>query len=233
MAYRSQGTSNADLIERMAKYGLIQNEDVKKAMLATDRGKYVIRTRDGKIPMSAYQDSPQPIGYYATISAPHMHAMCLELLKDRLKPGAHALDVGSGSGYLVACMARMTGPTGKIYGIEHIPELVEFSTKNVESDDASLLKDGVITIKQGDGRLGYVEGAPFDAIHVGAAADQIPPALLQQLKVGGLLVIPVGVHEQQLDIIEKTSETECVRRKITDVRYVPLTSQDQQLNPTY
>eukprot|EP00494_Astrolonche_serrata_P017373 UN17556 len=86
-----------------------------------------------------YIDSPMPIGYNATISAPHMHATCLELLKDHLQPGMHALDVGSGSGYLTACFAMMVGPEGRAVGIEHIPELIAASTENVERSAAAAL----------------------------------------------------------------------------------------------
>ena len=92
-----------------------------------------------------------------------MHAMCLELLKDHLKPGMKALDVGSGSGYLVACMARMVGNEGKIIAIEHIPELVTFSKQNIKDDDEKLFE--IINIKQGDGRLGDKDNAPFNCIH--------------------------------------------------------------------
>lgn len=75
--------------------------------------------------VSVYDDTPQCIGYNATISAPHMHAYCLEQLQDLLVPNAHVLDVGSGSGYLLAAFYEMTDKQGKIYGIEHIPELVD------------------------------------------------------------------------------------------------------------
>merc|ERR1719369_2212272 len=80
-------------------------------MVRVDRGNYVST--------NPYMDSPQSIGYKVTISAPHMHAYALELLKDHLVEGAHALDVGSGSGYLTACMGYLVGETGKVVGIDH------------------------------------------------------------------------------------------------------------------
>lgn len=105
-------------------------------MKATDRGLYV------RHPEVAYVDSPSPIGWMQTISAPHMHGTALELLKDHLKPGNIALDVGSGSGYLSAVMSRMVAPMigdaeghdGLVIGIDVIPELVEQSKRNVELD---------------------------------------------------------------------------------------------------
>ena len=92
-------------------------------MTNTDRRHYC--------PHNPYQDSPQSIGYAATISAPHMHAHALEQLKDHLFPGAQVLDVGSGSGYLTTCMAHMVGPTGCVVGIDHMKELVDMSQKNL------------------------------------------------------------------------------------------------------
>ena len=76
-------------------------------------------------------DSPMSIGYNATISAPHMHAMCLQLLEKNLQPGMHALDVGSGTGYLTACFGMMVRPEGRAVGVEHIPELVSSSIENI------------------------------------------------------------------------------------------------------
>lgn len=102
------------------------------------------------------------------------HAYALEILKDKLGPGMKALDIGSGSGYLTVCMAYMLGPTGKTIGVEHAPDLVEMSKRNVESFDHSYLSTGRIKFIQGDGRDGCPEEAPFDCIHVGAAAETMP-----------------------------------------------------------
>ena len=112
MAWRCHGTSNDDLVARLRESGIVTDDRVATAMRAVDRKNYV--------PFNHYMDSPQSIGYNATISAPHMHAHALELLRDRLQEGARALDVGSGSGYLTACMAHMVGETGCVVGIEHV-----------------------------------------------------------------------------------------------------------------
>lgn len=95
---------------------------------------------------SPYQDSPYSIGYGATISAPHMHAYALEALKDKLVEGAQVLDVGSGSGYLTACMAHMVGPGGVVYGVDHIKELVSQSEENIRSDCPELLDSGRVKL---------------------------------------------------------------------------------------
>ncbi|KAL2933700.1 Protein-L-isoaspartate O-methyltransferase [Bienertia sinuspersici] len=217
-------TKNKAMADQLRRCGVFSSERVAEVMEAIDRGLFVPSGT------AAYVDSPMPIGHNATISAPHMHAMCLELLKDKLQPGMHALDVGSGTGYLTACFAMMVGPEGRAVGIEHIPELVTWSVENIKKSVAApLMEKGSLSVNVGDGRLGYPEAAPYDAIHVGAAAPEIPKALLDQLKPGGRLVIPVGTFFQDLQVIDKREDGSISTRTETSVRYVPLTSREQQL----
>ncbi|XP_061552751.1 l-isoaspartyl protein carboxyl methyltransferase, like [Phycodurus eques] len=222
MAWMSSGKTHQELITRLRDHGVIHSDRVFNAMLATDRRIY---SRD-----YPYADSPQSIGFRATISAPHMHAHALELLSDKLTEGASALDVGSGSGYLTACFARMTGDSGRVVGIEHIDELVQSSVRNVQADDPDLIASGRIRLVVGDGRLGYPEGAPYDAIHVGAAAATVPKALLEQLKPNGRLVLPVGPDggSQVLEQYERQSDGTFLKRALMGVVYVPLTDKRRQ-----
>ncbi|KIH54943.1 putative protein-L-isoaspartate O-methyltransferase, partial [Ancylostoma duodenale] len=120
------------------------------------------------------------------------HAAALEYLKNHLTEGAYALDVGSGSGYLTVCMALMTGSSGKVVGIEHIPQLVELAKENTMKHHADLINSGRILFVEGDGRKGYPMEQKYDAIHVGAAAETIPQPLIDQLAEGGRMLIPVG-----------------------------------------
>ncbi|KAK6795056.1 hypothetical protein RDI58_008509 [Solanum bulbocastanum] len=218
---------NKGMTEQLRRHGVIKSQKVTEIMETVDRGLFVPEGTP------AYVDSPMSIGYNATISAPHMHAMCLELLKDRLQPGMHALDVGSGTGYLTACFALMVGPQGRVVGVEHIPELVAWSIKNVEKSAAApLLKEGSLSLHVGDGRKGWPEHAPYDAIHVGAAAADVPQDLIDQLKPGGRMVIPVGTFFQDLKVIDKKLDGSISVRSETSVRYVPLTSREAQIKGT-
>jgi len=133
----------------------------------------------------AYDDTPLPIEYGQTISQPSTVAFMLELLE--LEEGLKVLDVGSGSGWTTALLARIVGKNGEVIGIELIPELVSFGRKNIakycNGSNASIFPAGKI--------VGYPSKAPYDRILVSAGADEVPSELIQQLKVGGILVIPV------------------------------------------
>ncbi|XP_022134796.1 protein-L-isoaspartate O-methyltransferase 1-like isoform X3 [Momordica charantia] len=216
--------TNKEMVDSLHNYGVIRSKKVSEAMESIDRGFFV---PDGTPP---YVDTPMPIGYNATISAPHMHATCLQLLEKHLQPGMHALDVGSGTGYLTACFAMMVGPEGRAVGVEHIPELVVSSMENIKKSAAApLLKEGSLSVHVGDGRQGWAQCAPYDAIHVGAAAAEIPPALIEQLKPGGRMVIPVGSVFQDLKVVDKDADGSVNIHDETSVRYVPLTSREAQL----
>mmetsp|Transcript_11433 Transcript_11433/g.28047 ORF Transcript_11433/g.28047 Transcript_11433/m.28047 type:complete len:288 (+) Transcript_11433:68-931(+) len=220
--WTSSGSSNAELVKNLEKDRRFESDRVKDAMLKVDRKFFV--------PHGAYQDSPQPIGHGATISAPHMHAYVLEALEGHLTPGANVLDVGCGSGYLLATFAHMVQKDGRVWGVEHVPELAELSRRNVgQGLCEELLK--TVTVQQGDGRLGLPEAAPFDAIHVGAAAESVPRALAEQLKPGGRMIIPVGPEHktQELLQIDKDHDGNFYKRSLMGVRYIPLTEKDYQL----
>eukprot|EP00750_Incisomonas_marina_P024936 INCI5233.2.p1 GENE.INCI5233.2~~INCI5233.2.p1 ORF type:complete len:313 (+),score=35.97 INCI5233.2:15-953(+) len=187
-AWHCSSSSNDGLVSNLQDGGLISDPRVRRAMQAVDRGDYA--------PNHPYDDRPIYLGYNATISAPHMHAHALELLADSAgKSGARVLDVGCGSGYLVAALAHLDGTnTSQVHGIDVIPELVEMSKRNTAKTEAgsTLMETERIVFVLADGWAGLPDKAPFDAIHVGAAAREVPEQLVAQLAPGGRMIIPVG-----------------------------------------
>ncbi|KAF2767889.1 protein-L-isoaspartate O-methyltransferase [Teratosphaeria nubilosa] len=218
MAWRSSGATNAALIENLAANGLITQPRVKQAMLTVDRAHYS--------PAAPYQDSPQSIGHRATISAPHMHASAAESLLPYLNPGAKVLDIGSGSGYLTHVLAELVQPGGKVVGVEHLQALVELGKGNMAKSERGrgLLKTDSVRFVEGDGRKGWKDDAPYDAIHVGAAAKGFHEALIEQLKAPGRLFIPVEENfMQHIYVIDKKEDGTVTKTKDMCVQYVPLT----------
>jgi len=206
------------LVEMLVLEGVIRSEKVKRAILKVPRELFVPEPYR----RYAYVDTPLPIGKGQTISAPHMVALMCELLD--LDEGMKVLEIGTGSGYHAAVIAEIIAPKGsnnpgKVYSIERIPELAEFARRNLEKAGYA---DRVVVIV-GDGTLGYPEEAPYDRILVTAAAPDVPEPLLQQLKIGGKLVIPIGSKFMQyLYVIEKTGEKEIKATKTTPCMFVPL-----------
>ena len=126
---------------------MIKSDRVFESMAKIDRSNYT--------KTEPYRDAPQSIGFRATISAPHMHAIALELLNDHLNEGDKALDVGCGSGYLTACMAAMIGASGRVIGVDHIPELVNLAESNVQNDNPNFLQTRVKFIGMIDSKYFY------------------------------------------------------------------------------
>lgn len=164
---------------------------------------------------NAYDNRPLPIGHGQTISQPYIVALMTDLLN--VKPDGSVLEVGTGSGYQAAILARLVK---RVYTIEIIPPLAEAATERLKR----LGYTNVVT-RSGDGYYGWKEHAPFDAIVVTAAAGHVPPPLIRQLKPGGRMVIPVGggFFTQQLLLVEKTPDANITTRQILPVRFVPLT----------
>jgi protein-L-isoaspartate(D-aspartate) O-methyltransferase len=164
---------------------------------------------------AAYDNRPLPIGHGQTISQPFVVALMTELLD--LGPQDNVLEIGTGSGYQAAVLAEVAG---SVCSIEVIPELAAAAAKALSREGHAN-----VTLRTGDGGLGWPERAPFDAIIVTAAAPDIPPALIEQLRPGGRMVIPVGPRhgDQELVLIIRDASGGVRRRSVLPVAFVPLT----------
>lgn len=155
-----------------------------------------------------------------------MHAHALSSLLPHLSPGAHVLDIGSGSGYLTAVLGELVGPSGVVIGVDHIAALVELARCNVGKSEngARMLDAGRVVFVRGDGRKGWEEAGPYDAIHVGAAAARHHEELARQLKAPGRLFVPVSEGEGQwVWVVDKWADGSVHRERMYGVQYVPLT----------
>lgn len=189
------------------------SEPVLEAMLAVERHRFVPE----RLQSEAYMNHPLPIGFGQTISQPYIVA----LMTDLVAPDADdvVLEVGTGSGYQAAVLARLVR---HVYSIEIIEGLANQAGERL----VELGYDNVTT-SLGDGYFGWEEHAPFDAIVVTAASTHVPPPLIAQLKPGGRMVIPVGgrFSVQYLLLLAKTKEGAVTTRQIASVRFVPLTGE--------
>ena len=164
--------------------------------------------------VSAYLDEPLPIGHGQTISQPFIVALMTDLLE--LAPGAKVLEVGAGSGYQAAVLAKLART---VHTVEIVPELARACRARL-----ARLGFANVTVHKGDGAAGLAAEAPFDAILVAAAARRVPPALAAQLKPGGRLAIPLGEPgaTQELALLEKRKHGALSVRAVLPVRFVPL-----------
>jgi protein-L-isoaspartate(D-aspartate) O-methyltransferase len=162
----------------------------------------------------AYADRPLPIGYGQTISQPLIVAVMTDLLQ--VEPNHTVLEIGTGSGYQAAVLSRLAH---QVYTIEIVPDLADAAKLRLH-----LLSYANVATRQGDGYYGWQEAAPFDGIIVTAAAGQIPPPLVQQLKPGGRMVIPIGgpFTLQHLVLVEVDSERKVRTHQLLPVEFVPL-----------
>jgi protein-L-isoaspartate(D-aspartate) O-methyltransferase len=200
----------AEMVRRQIAARDIRDPRVLEAMREVPRHQFVpLEYRD-----RAYLDRPLPIGLKQTISQPYIVATMTELL--RPKSTDRVLEIGTGSGYQAAVVSRLVA---KVYTIEILPELAERAAKVLAE-----LGYANVEVSSGDGYRGIPSEAPFDGILVTAAPDEIPEPLIEQLAVGGRMVIPVGDFYQQLTVVEKTDQG-IIKRSVFPVRFVPMTGE--------
>ena len=197
------------MVQRQIARRGIRDERVLAALREVPREAFVSE----ELAEFAYDDTPLPIEAGQTISQPYIVAVMVEALKPAA--GDRMLEIGAGSGYAAAVLSRAVG---EVYAVERHGELAELATRRLAA-----LGYTNVHVRQGDGSLGWPEEAPFQGIAVAAGGPHIPRALLDQLAIGGRLVMPVGpTRLQQLIRVTRTSATEYVREDLTDVRFVPL-----------
>ncbi|TVQ13602.1 MAG: protein-L-isoaspartate(D-aspartate) O-methyltransferase [Bacteroidetes bacterium] len=202
----------SQMVETQIRERGIRDRHTLRAMGKVPRHLYVPQNQR----RFSYTDRPLPIGYGQTISQPYIVAYMTEIIKPR--PDFRVLEIGTGSGYQAAVLAEIVA---HVYTIEIVEPLGETARAILEKEYNN------VSVKIADGYYGWEEYAPFDAIVVTAAAEHIPPPLIEQLKDGGVMIIPVGspFRVQQLMLVEKKGES-ITSRSLMPVRFVPFTSSD-------
>jgi protein-L-isoaspartate(D-aspartate) O-methyltransferase len=201
------------MVETQIERRGIKDQRVLEALRSVPRHRFVPED----LAPRAYDDNALPIGEEQTISQPYIVAIMTELLK--LDGHDRVLEVGTGSGYQAAVLA---GLVDTVYTIEILEGLADQARKRLED----LGYDNVL-VRHGDGYRGWPDGAPFDAVIVTAAPDHVPQPLVDQLKVGGRMVVPVGRHHQDLTLLVK--EAAGLRREnVIPVRFVPMTGEAEE-----
>lgn len=204
------------LVNDLIRKGTLKSDLVIEAFWEIDRIEFVAPEHE----KYAHADVPFPIGFGQTISQPMTVAIMLELLEPQR--GQKILDVGSGSGWTTALLSYIVGEKGKVIGMERKKELMDFGRKNV--DKFSYVKKGIAQFVHGDGSKGYEAEAPYDRILVSAMADCVPNELKEQVKIGGLIVIPIN---NSIWCMKKTGENEFEKEEYPGFAFVPLVEDNE------
>lgn len=205
--------ARARMIDALRRAG-VRDASVLEAMAQVARHAFV----DAALASRGYEDVALPIGHGQTISKPSTVARMIELAAAHLTPAqraiGRALEIGTGCGYQAAVLARVFG---EAVSVERVRGLHEQARANLRAMRVSNLR-----LVFGDGNLGVPQAAPFDAIVVAAAGDSIPEALLEQMRVGGRLVAPIGSSRQALHLVERVERERWQLTVLDAVRFVPL-----------
>jgi len=221
--FRNEFNTNNELVDYLYNKHIINNEKVVSIMKDINRKDFIGYT-------NPLIDSPQPLKLNQTISAPHIHGKALETLIHSCIPGNRVLDIGCGSGYLIACFCKLLevnkNPSSKVVAIDIYSELVDLTINNMKKYNNYLPGHlggtnpyNNVEIFCGNGWLGHRKHAKYDVIHVGAAPEHVPQQLLKQLNNNGIMIIPVG---NSYKIIKKNRKGKVFNSHCLNVRFVPL-----------
>jgi protein-L-isoaspartate(D-aspartate) O-methyltransferase len=208
----------ARMVDEQLRARGIRDERVLGAMTRVPRHLFVPDSQRG----GAYGDFPLPIGHEQTISQPYIVAFMSEALE--VGPDHKVLEIGTGSGYQAAVLAELAR---EVYTIEIIEPLAERARETLSS-----LGYPNVHVRTGNGYLGWPEQAPFDRIMVTAAPEEVPPALVEQLRIDGLMAIPVGRMDQELRILRRTADGLSLLKTLP-VRFVPMTGKPKGGQPPF
>lgn len=205
------------MVEKQIRQRGVTDPRVIAAMAKVERHRFVPPSQR----RGAYADTPLPIGQGQTISQPYIVARMTELLG--VGPGDKVLEIGTGSGYQAAILAEVVGPAGQVYTLEIVGPLGRQARETLAG-----LGYQNVHVRIGDGYKGWPTEAPFDAIIVTAAPPEVPRPLLDQVKVGGRIVLPVGAVWQDLQVLTKRADGTFDRQNVLPVRFVPMTGEAQR-----
>lgn len=216
MSEADYAVQRARMVEKQLEQRHIHDERVLAAMREVPRHWFVPECfRD-----TAYDDSPTSLGHEQTISQPFIVAYMLQQLK--LAGNEKVLEIGAGSGYQTAVLARLCR---QVYAIEIIPALAKQAASMME-----VFKIANVKIRCGDGYLGWTEFAPFDRVIIAAAPGHVPQSLVAQLRDGGRMILPLGVFNQQLLLLRKSTSGKIFQRELAPVKFVPMTGLAEKVN---
>ena len=204
-------------VMEICKNSEINTPEVKQTMTRVNRRNFVLSDTE------AFIDSSRLIGWATTISQPSMQAATLDILTQFILPSKKALDIGTGSGYMTACIAEMMGPKGMVYSVDHFSEILIYAKNSINKGNTYLL-DHIVFV-EADG----AKYASYDVIHIGGAVEDMPKEIINQLVEGGLIFAPVGKESQRIFIWEKEKDGHLKMEGKLEVQYGPLMSKEEHL----
>lgn len=205
--------NSSTLMDALEQFEMLKSKELREIMIKVDRQDFCPPNR------IVYHDYPVMLENCSYLSSPSFIASSLEPALEKLKPGDTVFDVGTGSGYTAACLGYMVKPHGKVYSMEHMKYLVDFAKENIKKNHKFLLDDGVVNIKQGDGRSGFPGQSSYDVVYVGGkVTDAQAKQFLRMVKPGGRLIISIKNHE--VDVLDNLYYVDRHLDNTTKVKFV-------------